>query len=130
MPNYYPTYQPYPTVYPSYSAPAAPAQPSGILWVRGATEAQAYPVAPNNAVALWDSTAPVIYLKQADASGRPGMKIFDLSERAETTQNAGQGTDMGNSENAVKQALALLNSTVEEMKQDIRKLVEEKEAKA
>lgn len=32
-------------------------------------------------VALWDSTAPVIYLKQADASGKPTTKIYDLVER-------------------------------------------------
>ena len=30
---------------------------------------------------LWDSNAPVIYLKQADASGKPSMKIYDLVER-------------------------------------------------
>ena len=40
-----------------------------------------YPIAPNNAVTLWDSNAPVIYLKQADASGKPSMKIYDLVER-------------------------------------------------
>lgn len=43
-----------------------------------------YPVAPNSAVALWDSTAPVIYLKQADASGKPTTKIYDLVERTAT----------------------------------------------
>ena len=30
-----------------------------------------YLVAPNSAVALWDSNSPTIYLKQADASGKP-----------------------------------------------------------
>lgn len=41
-----------------------------IVWVPGGQAAFEYPVAPNSAVALWDSTAPVIYLKQADASGQ------------------------------------------------------------
>ena len=41
----------------------------------------AYLVAPNSAVTLWDSNAPVVYLKQADASGKPSMKIYDLVER-------------------------------------------------
>ena len=53
----------------------------GMIWVAGYQEAAAYLVAPNSAVALWDSSAPVIYLKQADASGKPSMKTYDLVER-------------------------------------------------
>ena len=48
-------------------------------------------VAPNAAVALWDSTAPTVYLKQADASGKPTLKVYDLVERlasAPDTQKA------------------------------------------
>ena len=56
------------------------ASPS-IVWVQSEMEAASYPVAPNNAVTLWDSNAPVVYLKQADASGKPSMKIYDLVER-------------------------------------------------
>lgn len=41
-------------------------------------------IAPNAAVALWDSTAPTVYLKQADASGKPSLKIYDLVERSQT----------------------------------------------
>jgi hypothetical protein len=74
--NYYsPMYQPY------YSAPQQ--SPSSIIWVRNNQEAAMYPVAPNNAVALWDSSSPVIYLKQADASGKPSMKTYDLVERVD-----------------------------------------------
>ena len=51
-----------------------------IIWVNSEAEAQNYPVAPNNAVALWDSSKAAIYLKQADASGRPSFKAFDLVE--------------------------------------------------
>ena len=46
-------------------------------------EAANYPVAPNNAVTLWDSNSPVVYLKQADASGKPSMKTYDLVERTQ-----------------------------------------------
>ena len=53
-----------------------------MVWVSGEQEAMAYLVAPNSAVALWDSNAPVIYLKQADASGKPTLKIYDLVERS------------------------------------------------
>lgn len=52
-----------------------------IVWVQSEAEAMAYLVAPNSAVALWDSSAPVVYLKQADAAGKPSMKIYDLVER-------------------------------------------------
>lgn len=64
-------------------------QPSNnaIIWVNNETEAQNYPVAPNNAVALWDSSRAAIYLKQADASGRPTFKAFDLVEHRAAVNN-------------------------------------------
>ena len=60
------------------------ASPSSIIWVKNQQEAALFPVNPNNAVALWDQNAPAVYLKQADASGKPSMKIYDLVERTET----------------------------------------------
>lgn len=57
-----------------------PPAPS-IVWVQSEQEALNYLVAPNSAVTLWDSNSPVVYLKQADASGKPSMKIYDLVER-------------------------------------------------
>lgn len=61
-----------------------------MIWVAGEQEAMAYLIAPNSAVALWDSTAPVIYLKQADASGKPSIKIYDLVERTQRPTQAAQ----------------------------------------
>lgn len=73
MNTYYPTnYQPY------YQTPT---QQSGIIWVQGEAAAKSYPVAPNSSVALWDSEANVIYIKSADASGMPSMKIVDYTMR-------------------------------------------------
>lgn len=57
-----------------------PPAPS-IVWVQSEQEALNFLVAPNSAVTLWDSNFPVVYLKQADASGKPSMKIYDLVER-------------------------------------------------
>lgn len=71
-----------PTQNPSPVQPTNQNQP-GIIWVPSEQAANEYLVAPNNAVALWDSNNPVIYLKQADASGKPSMKIFDLVERTQ-----------------------------------------------
>ena len=71
-------------------APQNPVATGGVQWVSGEQEARGYLIAPNSAVALWDSTAPTVYLKQADASGKPALKIYDLVERAETASNAPQ----------------------------------------
>ena len=51
-------------------------QAPSIVWVQSEMEAASYLVAPNSAVTLWDSNFPVVYLKQADASGKPSMKIW------------------------------------------------------
>lgn len=71
--------------------PQNPLPQSGVQWVSGEQEARSWMVAPNAAVALWDSTAPTVYLKQADASGKPTLKVYDLVERlasAPDTQKA------------------------------------------
>lgn len=65
--------------------PANPASPSpqnsGIIWVSGKQEADGYMIAPNSAVALWDQNNPVVYLRQADSTGKPSTKVYDLVER-------------------------------------------------
>ena len=65
-------------------------QSPSIVWVQNEMEAVNYLVAPNSAVTLWDSNAPVVYLKQADASGKPSMKIYDLVERSQRPVQAPQ----------------------------------------
>ena len=54
---------------------------TGLIWVQDEASAKSYPVAPNQAVALWDSEKQTIYLKTADASGMPSIKILDYSIR-------------------------------------------------
>ena len=58
-------------------------QQSGLTWVQGEAGAKSFLVAPNTTVDLWDSEAQVIYLKSADASGMPSMKILDYTIRGE-----------------------------------------------
>lgn len=106
MPNYPYYYQPYQPYQPPMAdqlmqlrqnqyqpnmqqVPQQQAAPS-IVWVQNETEAANYLVAPNSAVTLWDSNAPVVYLKQADASGKPSMKIYDLVERSQRPAQAPQ----------------------------------------
>ena len=140
--NYFPAYQPnYYSQSPyQYQAPVVqqpqqiqqPVQqaqsPSSILWVRNSNEAAMYPVAPNNAVALWDSGAPVIYLKQADASGKPTMKTYDLVERAELPRDAPKPSEGNLSGYATKSELAALAGVVKDVDGVIASLREEIDA--
>ena len=76
------TYQP---MVPQYQAPVMQTQQqapqNGLIWVQGEQAAKSYLVAPNSTVQLWDSEEKVIYLKSADASGMPSMKILDYTIR-------------------------------------------------
>lgn len=56
-------------------------QNNSIIWVSGEAGAKAYIVAPNTTVALWDSESQAIYLKSADASGMPNIKVLDYTIR-------------------------------------------------
>ena len=74
--NYQQAYQPQPF------QTQQPAQ-GGIIWVQGEAAAKSYLVAPGSTVQLWDSEKKVIYLKSADASGLPSMKVLDYTIRGE-----------------------------------------------
>lgn len=58
-----------------------PQQGNGLLWVQGEAGAKAYPVAPGSSVLLMDSEGNRFYLKSADVSGMPSMRVFDYTER-------------------------------------------------
>lgn len=88
----------YPMTYPQmyYQMPTGgsqmPQQPTqqgnnGIIWVQGEAGAKSYLVAPNNTVQLWDSESQTIYLKSADASGMPSMRILDYTIRDQEQRN-------------------------------------------
>ena len=87
--NGYPTTYQNPYLYPQYQQPVQPVQQtqqpqqnnSSIIWVQGEAGAKSYLVAPNTTVQLWDSEKQTIYLKSADASGMPSMKILDYTIR-------------------------------------------------
>lgn len=105
----------------AYPQPQQPAQQSSpIIWVPNSQAAENYMVAPNNAVVLWDSSAPVIYLKQCDASGKPTLKTYDLVERTEGNQS--QKSDDNNDEiNKIKNEIASIKSEIEKIQTEIVK---------
>lgn len=115
-------YQP-PQMQPLTQPPQNPiAQGGGVQWVSGEQEARSWMIAPNAAVALWDSTAPTVYLKQADASGKPTLKIYDLVERAE---NAPDCTNAKPVEFVTRKEFDALAAIVGEIKAKKKRRVEE-----
>lgn len=89
------TYQPQQMYYPQMpqqNQVQPQAQNSNnLIWVQGEAGAKSYLVAPNSTVTLWDSEAQVIYLKSADATGMPSMKIIDYTIRNSTPQESTRG---------------------------------------
>ena len=84
----------YPQYYPQYQQPQTQPQNqtqnnSPMIWVQGETGAKSYLLAPNTTLPLWDSERQTIYLKSADASGMPSMKVLDytIREQAQAPTN-------------------------------------------
>lgn len=77
-----PQYQPAPQM-PAYQPQPQQTQNQSIIWIPNEQAANDFIVAPNNAVTLWDMNAPIVYVKKADASGKPTMTTYDLVERAQ-----------------------------------------------
>lgn len=135
--NYYGQNFPYAPVYPAnyqqqMNVPQIQQQnqPS-IIWVSNEYEAERYPVAPNNAVTLWSTSEPVVYLKQTDPAGKPTITIYDLVERK---QSASKGASDGKPVEYAKQSdlvavagavksfdelLSGIKSDIETMKSDL-----------
>ena len=82
----------YPGNYQQIYQPQYPQQnqnnQNGLIWVQGEAAAKAYLVAPGCTVQLWDSEEKIIYLKSADASGMPSMKILEYTIRGDDGQKA------------------------------------------
>lgn len=69
--------------------PQAPQQINqGLLWVSGEVGAKSYLVAPNSTVLLMDSDASRFYLKSADQSGMPSLRIFEYTEVTNAPQTS------------------------------------------
>ena len=84
--NYYPAgYQPM----QMYQQPQPQQQSnSSLTWVQGEGAAKSYLVAPGCTVALFDNESQTIYIKSADASGMPSMRVLDYTFRESAPQKA------------------------------------------
>ena len=80
FPQGYPYYQPMQQT-PLQAQNTASGQPqNAILWVQGLEAAKAYPVAPGSNVLLMDSDDSRFFIKSADQSGMPSLRVFQYSE--------------------------------------------------
>ena len=97
-----------------------PVQQGSLIWVSGEAGAKAYLVAPNTTVQLWDSEANCVYLKSADATGMPSMKILDYTIR--NAQNDVKKTPLENEtkEYATKDDMAALKAELMRKIDDIK----------
>ena len=92
---------------------------SSIIWVQGEAGAKSYLVAPNTTVQLWDSESQVIYLKSADATGMPSMKIIDYTIR---DQGIPQGSKLSSSDFATKEDINTLQSELNGLEAKLKAL--------
>ena len=67
---------------------------NSLIWVQGINAVKSYPVAPNTSVPLFDSEANVVYIKSADASGMPSIKILDYNVRDSEPRKAESAPQM------------------------------------
>ena len=111
--NYYPTNYGYGQMYNSFPNQNQQQNNNGMIWVVGETGADSYLVAPGQTVLLWDSTAPVIYLKSADNMGIPSKKILDYTERGATPQKA---VISPQNDYATKDEVSLLKEEIESLR--------------
>ena len=80
------TYNAFPT---QNQLPATQPTQNSLIWIQGEAAAKSYLVAPGNTVALWDSESQTVYLKSADASGMPSMRILDYTIREDGARTPG-----------------------------------------
>ena len=111
--NYYPTNYGYGQMYNPLPNQNQQQNNNGMIWVVGETGADSYLVAPGQTVLLWDSTAPVIYLKSADNMGIPSKKILDYTERGTTPQKA---VISPQNDYATKDEVSLLKEEIESLR--------------
>ena len=100
-------------------------QNSGIIWVLGEAGAKSYMVAPNSSVALFDSESQTVYIKSADPSGMPQMKVLDYTIR----DNSPAKPAVSNVSYATKEDFDLLSDQIDSLRADIDGMMKRGNAK-
>lgn len=129
MQNYFPaTYQQY---YPQQNFTQQNYQPqqSGITWVDGVSSAKAYPVANGTSILLMDSNENAFYIKSADQSGMPSIRIFDYSERTISQPQQSQAAQVAEQTSDVSEIDLSIYVTKDEFKNELKKVAADIEKK-
>ena len=103
-------------------------QNNGIIWVQGEAGAKSYLVAPNTTVQLWDSESQTIFLKSADASGMPSMKVLDYTIRDSSKTSANAAVVASNdilSTYATKDEIKAITEQITALRKRLDKLTKE-----
>ena len=95
----------YPMGYQPLQVQPSPQVQQGINWVQGLAGAKAFMVAPGQTAFLMDSEWQTFYMKSADQSGMPTLRVFDFQERLQQAPVASQSN--GAYEDLVKRVTAL-----------------------
>lgn len=117
-------YNYFPAGYQPYQFQNNQSQNNGILWVQGEGAAKSYPVAPNQTVVLFDSEQNTIYLKSADVSGMPSVKILDYTIRDSQPQRA---EIQPQEAFATKDDVVHLEDEIKALKEKLERMTERKE---
>lgn len=89
------------------------------IWVQNEASADAYLVAPNGFVRLWDATKPVFYEKRADATGRPlPIDVYEYSKKQPVSLTEQQKTDGGSID--WQKELDALNRRIEALEKEAK----------
>lgn len=122
--------------YPQYAQMAMPQSQfqtqnaSNLIWVQGEAGAKSYLVAPNTTVQLWDSERQTIYLKSADASGMPSIKVLDYTIRQEATSSPVQGLNTSAHVNIPREEIESLQSQIDALRKELEQIKMEGSANA
>ena len=117
-----------PTINTPYVMPQYNPGNINVIWISDEDEAKRYPIGPNSAVVLWDAKANKIYLKKADATGNPSMKVYELIEEVKAEEVSPTYV----TEESFKDISKLVNDLmgeVKDMKKDIYGVVGKKGSK-
>lgn len=109
--------QPVQQAQPAQQSPQAPqAQTSnnGKIWVQGDDEVTRFYVGPNCSVDMWNCNEPYVYLKSADASGKPDIHKYLLNEVPFGTKIDESSLTASSVEYATKQDLQEMESRLKE----------------
>lgn len=113
---------PYP-IYPNnFQSPYQVQGNTGLIWVQGEAAAKSYLVAPNTTVALWDSENKIIYVKSADASGMPSMKVLEYNLRKPKTEAI--HLDESSADYATKEDMNSIEQQILELRKKIDSIIQ------